>query len=738
MKSRVSDASSKLDRWAARSILGLTHVLVVITPLTFTWFNEELFEFNKMLVVYIITLLMTAAWLTRRVLRSPFELRASWLDISVLLFVVSQILSTVLSLHPRTSLLGYYTRFHGGLLSTFAYSMLYVVVRTTITTKHIRQVLWSVVIGATLASLYAIPEHFGHSPSCYLITGSFDTACWVQDVQSRVFGTFGQPNWLAAYLILALPLALSLLQTTQKTVQKLAFSFSSMLLIMALVFTSSRSGVLGLLGGLGIFALGSLWLHIPRKKQTPAQLQSLGRKHAWLLGTLVAIIGIFAWFGSPFTPALSTRLGSTGTPTPEATVAPVVLNRLDVGGTDSGDIRKIVWQGAIDIWKRYPVVGSGVETFAYSYYLDRPAAHNTVSEWDFLYNKAHNEFLNFLATTGAVGLLSYIMLLTSFMGTAAYGIWKSGQSSSTDREASTLALGLLSGLVALTISNFFGFSTVMVAAGMYLYFALIYMLVKDAYPGLPSFKEYSLTAGSAKVTRVPLTLGTTVLLTLLAIATLFGLHRIVQTWRADVAFATGKQYVAVGRLSEGAHFLKIATQTSPREAVFYDELGTTYAHFARAYASDQQATQAAEFSQAALDANTLALRLNPAHLNFYKTRARILIQLSQLQPSLLGEAEATLLTAIERSPTDAKLWYNLGLVQISQEKSELGVASLERSLELKPDYDTARIALAEHYQRQGNIPQARELLRHILEVTNPGDANVQQKLEALDDLEETN
>jgi len=83
-----------------------------------------------------------------------------------------------------------------------------------------------------------------------------------------------------------------------------------------------------------------------------------------------------------------------------------------VGGSDSMDIRKVVWQGAIELGQRYPLFGPGVETFAYTYYWVRPAAHNLLSEWDFLYNKAHNEYLNFLATTGFFGLFSYLLLIT--------------------------------------------------------------------------------------------------------------------------------------------------------------------------------------------------------------------------------------------------------------------------------------------------------------------------------------
>ena len=41
--------------------------------------------------------------------------------------------------------------------------------------------------------------------------------------------------------------------------------------------------------------------------------------------------------------------------------------------------------------------------------------HNLTSEWDFLYNKAHNEYLNYLATTGLFGLGSYLLFIGVFL-----------------------------------------------------------------------------------------------------------------------------------------------------------------------------------------------------------------------------------------------------------------------------------------------------------------------------------
>jgi len=84
-----------------------------------------------------------------------------------------------------------------------------------------------------------------------------------------------------------------------------------------------------------------------------------------------------------------------------------------VGGSNSFDIRRVVWQGAVNLGLKNPLFGTGVETFGYSYFIIRPATHNLLSEWEFLYNKAHNEYLNFFANSGFIGLITYLILIIS-------------------------------------------------------------------------------------------------------------------------------------------------------------------------------------------------------------------------------------------------------------------------------------------------------------------------------------
>ena len=59
--------------------------------------------------------------------------------------------------------------------------------------RGICYVIYLSVIGF-LISLWAIMEHFGVSLSCVILRNEFNDACWIQDVQARVFATLGQPN----------------------------------------------------------------------------------------------------------------------------------------------------------------------------------------------------------------------------------------------------------------------------------------------------------------------------------------------------------------------------------------------------------------------------------------------------------------------------------------------------------------------------------------------------------------
>ncbi len=517
-------------------ILLSFQLLLLLVPIVWTTNTSELFEFPKMLLVYTFTTIITGLWLSRMVCQRRIIFTKTPLILPILIFLGSQTLSTLFSIDIHTSLFGYYSRFNGGLLSLISYILLYFAAVSNLDRTDAKKLIFAFVFAGLVSSLYAFPEHFGHSPSCQVIRGTFTADCWVQDVQTRVFGTFGQPNWLAAYIIaiIYIPLATFL----QKKSSLISF-ISYLLLFIVLLFTKSRSGLIGFGIGLTIFSLLNYKNNF--KKLLISYLIIIISFLIFGRGVSATTDKVFNLFQS--TPTSNVQLPTA--PTPEA-------NSLEVSITPSSKIRQIVWKGAWELAKKYPLFGSGVETFAYSYYNVRPVEHNMVSEWDFLYNKAHNEFLNFVATTGFIGLAAYLFFLGSFATISL----KKTREAYTFPEVSTLT-ALLSGFIALSISNFFGFSTVPVQLLLFLFPALTYLLSIDKQNINPN-KEIKPQIW---------------LLLLITVSSFILLSKIHTLYSSDRLYTIGKSARQSRNYQTAIDALQQAVKKSPNEALYTDELG---------------------------------------------------------------------------------------------------------------------------------------------------------------------
>lgn len=694
------------------------HLLLLVTPFVFTAINDELFEFNKMLAVYVATIAVTATWAVWSLRAKKLIWRSHPLLPFMGLFLLSQILSTVFSMHFPTSIFGYYSRFHGGLLSTISYLLLAQVAISTLEKSDIRPLVRSALWSMTAVCLYAIPEHFGFSPSCLLITGEANVACWVQDVQNRVFATFGQPNWLAAYLLVMIPLAIWYFLTSEvgqaiskRKNENLAWSGllqwwpagSLFLALLTLIFTKSRSGELGLIVGLSVFGV-ALALGWWRQRKEVGQF--FRQKTRAIGGVIAALLLPALIFGFMWWPGLESQLLGTATRATSLT-APSQGTQLENGGTDSGRIRWIVWQGALKVWQRYPVLGSGVETFAYSYYQDRLREHNDISEWDFLYNKAHNEFLNFLATTGALGLASYVGLLAA----SSWIIFKTGLwDKSANNELRLAAAAWLAAIAGLSVSNFFGFSTVMVSVLLFLLPAWwLVMQRKD--------QEKSHSASSVQAWEELDWFGWSAV-AMISLLALWSIIQVSLMWRNDHLLAVSKASLAAGQSQEAYTSVLRLTERAPGEALFWEQRALTMAQLAVGTLSQDASTAAVLAQDAELSTQNM-LRLNPVHLNLWKSRVRVLLYLSTVDESYLDQAVDSLHRARQLSPTDSKLTYNLALVHETLEQVDEADQWYRATLELRPGYEAARNSYAQMLETAGKPEAALEQYRYILTELNP-------------------
>jgi len=729
------------------------YALFLLVPLVFSGATSELFEFPKMWLTFGLTIVIGTAWIAKMILQKRIQIQRTPLDIPLLLFLTSQIVSSIFSLDPHVSLWGYYSRFNGGLFSIIAYIFLYYALVSNFLTEQARgdarrgtpierpqrseDVGWErsaagprfikrlITVGlfsGIIVALWGFPSHFGIDPTCFVFRGSFDTSCWTDAFKPtiRIFSTLGQPAWLAAFMALLIPLAiafgLNLTGEKKQDMNKKLIAYCLLLIVLLfyadLLFTNTRAGFIAFWTANALF-----WAILFFKKFLPRR----NFIKYFLIFNLAFLLCNF-FIGSPiesinkFTlPSLTKHSAIQTTPQPGG------LEGTNI--TDSGNIRLLVWQGAIDAWKDKPLFGTGVETFAFAYYQHKPIQHNLTSEWDFLYNKAHNEYLNYLATSGIFGLGSYLLIIGFSIFYTAKWLLAKGESSSL------LITALLAGYISILISNFFGFSVVIIN----LYFFLIPAFVFILTDMLNQNKNLSKSFGSSSKTSGP-NFYQWALFTCLLIGSGFILFALISYWNADIAYATGSNLNKAGSYQEAYPELVKAVNMESSEPVYKDELAINMGTLAEALYLQKDSAEGAKLSKQAIALDDEVVSNHPNDIVFWKNRVRLFYTLSQGDPahekSYLAEALKAISKAKELAPTDAKISYNLGVLVGQRGEPQNAIKILTDTIKLKPDYRDAYFALGLFYHEVGENQKAIYTYQFILKNLDPNDKQVKETLKS--------
>ncbi len=112
-----------------------------------------------------------------------------------------------------------------------------------------------------------------------------------------------------------------------------------------------------------------------------------------------------------------------------------------------GGTRLDIWRASIEAWRQFPVLGSGLGSFADAFRRVQPRGLNAVIE------QAHSDPLQILVTGGAVGLALGFVVYASLMAAAARGWWTQAH-----REESAVALAGIGALLSLTLHGLIEFN----------------------------------------------------------------------------------------------------------------------------------------------------------------------------------------------------------------------------------------------------------------------------------------
>jgi O-antigen ligase len=245
-----------------------------------------------------------------------------------------------------------------GLLGTFnilkfiEYFLLYFLVLNNLETeKQARNLLKAAIFTSLVIALYAISQ----IPSGQRVTAPFE-------------GESGEPNTLGGYMLLMVSITLGLFLETEHFLRRIGYGLLSILDLIALFYTESRSSYIGLLFSVIVLAVYAK------------------RRNLLLLGVVLALL-----FSSVLLPSkVIERINYTFRGEPQQ-INPFQPQSKIEALDSSTRARLISWQSAFDGWKKYPIFGYGVTGFSF---IDA-------------------QYMKILVETGVVGIVTFLLLLAS-------------------------------------------------------------------------------------------------------------------------------------------------------------------------------------------------------------------------------------------------------------------------------------------------------------------------------------
>ena len=206
----------------------------------------------------------------------------------------------------------------------------------------------------------------------------------------QVHSILGNVNILGGYLILIIPLSLSLYLISPS---KLLSGSIFILLLFCLLLTFSRGSYLG--GGISLIVFGVLYQR-KRKKVPTGRFKDSNSENLRLSnlskGWLVTLLGIIVFtFLTLF-----------------------IAQRLFPRVPASNRERILIWQSSLRMLKEHPLVGSGPGTFGLIYPDFQIKEYIPHLGWNRWHNHAHNLFLQLGAEGGILNLGLFIWLLITF------------------------------------------------------------------------------------------------------------------------------------------------------------------------------------------------------------------------------------------------------------------------------------------------------------------------------------
>ncbi|MEK7642590.1 MAG: O-antigen ligase family protein [Patescibacteria group bacterium] len=399
--------------------------LIVAKSLFFPFITGKAFIFRL-----IIEIIFTA-WVILAIRDSSYRPKFTLVLGSVILFLFSILVSTVLSENPFKSFWSNYERMEG-YISLLHFGAYFVVLGSTLR----EQSTWNKLLATSLGASFIMAIY-----SFFQLTGKIV----INQGGVRVDGTFGNATYLGIYMVFHIFFAMLLFMRYRGNWQRILIAIIALMDIVVLYFTATRGAILGFLGGA---LLTFLFLTLKSERGAAIRKISLG----FVIAVVVLVGSFFALSQSKFvndSPVLSRF---------------TTLSLQEIKGQGRYFVWPMAWKGFLE----RPIFGWGQESFNFVFnkYYD-PRMYNQ-EPW---FDRTHDIVLDWLIAGGLLGLLAYMSLFVAML----YYIRKA-KDDFLSKEDKAIVLGLLA---AYLFHNIFVFDQI----GSYiLFFTLLAYVHNHAEP----------------------------------------------------------------------------------------------------------------------------------------------------------------------------------------------------------------------------------------------------------------
>ena len=621
--------------------------------------------------------------------------------IGVLLVLVVWLAATVNSLAPTISWWGVPSRW-GGTRTQIAYLALFLTAMGAIRRPvQVARLAGITAVVATAIAAYALIQRAGLDPLRWTANITELTRADMPAVAVRPSSTFGNPNFLGAYLTISTLLTAGrLLEARQGQPW-----WTAALAVQALALLLTQSRTAWIAAACGLVAL-ALWTMARRRGPWKRTLLGLAAAGA------AAAVGL--WALAPVLPSgsLLARAASIVRPT-----------------EGTGGIRLVLWRMTWRTWQDRPLLGFGPDLYVSVYERHYDLALQQLEGGYTEHNRAENAVLDTLISTGALGAVAM-----GALGLAvARAAWRAlsppaGAAGPTPRRRGWALLPPVQGAVP---------AALIAALGAYLITAqtnpevigasFLAWLCAGCIAGLalgaaspldPAVKQAA--GGAAQSTRSRVAGGTPwgALAALgmagLVLTGLYAWTLELPTLMARRSFDLGLQAAREDRTPEYASLIEQAAHTWRYEPRYWAELA--FAHLAVAD-TRTPAARPAEYT-AALNAIDHALAINPvspiykAYLGEIASR----ISVATNDAALAARARAAHEESVSLGPNSWEYWQRWGQTEYRLKNYAAAREEDERSVQLFDKYWVVWTNLGDAAAQSGDRARARQAWQHALEI----------------------